>query len=131
MDHLEFEKKLMETLLAGDDPTLEGLRHQYLNSNVKKRQFTGAGFFTNFSVKDGIEPVAKGKTFQIDDIDASMGSAEGAIGFILFVEKGYLSMLEGYTLSSDVWPDDYSDVSLVYLGPGGKRDLEKLKAEWS
>lgn len=131
MEHEEFEKKLMEMLLKGQDPVLGGLRKQYSDSLIESSRFTGAGFFTHFKVKTGTTPVAGGKTFQIGDMHASFNDIKVAFGFILFIEKGYLSFLEGYTLSSDVWPDDYSDVILSYDGPNGKRDFEKLKQNWS
>lgn len=131
MEHSEFEKNLMEMLLDGDDPVLKGLKNQYGNSVIESRKFTGAGFFTHFKVAGGIEAVAQGKNFQIGDMHASFDGIKAAFGFILFVEKGYLTMLEGYTLSSDVWPDNYSGVTLLNNGPEGKRDMERLKYKWT
>lgn len=131
MNHDEFEKKLMNMLLAGNDPVLDGLRKQYLNSIVKTREFTGAGFYTNFELIGKTEPLSSSKTFQIGGIHASFNEIKEAFGFILFIEKGYLSFLEGYTLSSDIWPDDYSNVILNYNGPNRKSYLEKLKKEWA
>jgi hypothetical protein len=61
----------------------------------------------------------------------SWNEIKEAFGFVLFIENGYLSFLEGYTLSSDIWPDEYSNVMLVYNGPGGTRDIEKLKTKWT
>jgi hypothetical protein len=134
MNHAEFEKKLIEMLLAGDDLVLKGLRNQYLNSKVESREFTGAGFYTDFKTESNIPPVAKGKSFQIGDVFASMGNIKAAFGFILFIEKGYLSLLEGYTLSSDVWPNEYSNILLDYHWIGDRlenqRDFEKLRAKW-
>ena len=130
MNHEDFEKKLMEMLLDGDDLVLEELRNQYHNSIIESRKFTGAGFFTHFKVKKGIPPVAEGKSFQIRDIRVTADSVTGAFGFILFINEGYLSMLEGYTLSTEVWPEDYSNVVLSYFGLRGLRDLEKLKKKW-
>lgn len=129
MNHEEFEKKLMEMLLAGDDPVLEGLRFQYRESTVEPATFTGAGFYTHFKIKPGVAPVAGGKTFQIGDINASFGDVSEAFGFILFIKNGYLLMLEGYTLSYDTWPGDYANVTLVYND--GKRELQKLRASWN
>ena len=130
MNHTEFEKKLMEMLLMGDDPVLKALRNQYYNSTVESTKFTGAGFYTNLKVNADIPPLVGGKTFRINDIDASFGDIKEAIGFILFIKEGYLLMLEGYTLASDIWPDEYSSVVLIYDAPGGKRDLEELRTKW-
>ena len=127
MDHIEFEMSLMDMLLAGDNEILEGLRHQYKNSTVKTREFTGAGFYTDYLISKGIASVAEGKTFQFGDIYASYENIEVAFCFVLFVNKGYLSILEGYTLMEKTWPDEYSKVILKYKGVGGKRNLEELK----
>jgi hypothetical protein len=131
MNHIEFEKILMDKLLAGDDPVLEGLRNQHHNSVVESRKFTGAGFYTHFKLKKCVNAVTEGKSFQIGDVDASLKEILEAFGFILFIEKGYLSVLEGYTLSSDCWPDDYSGVLLKYDGLNGIRDFDKLKMKWA
>jgi hypothetical protein len=130
MKHAEFEKKIMEMLLAGDDPVLQALRNQYHNSTPERMEFTGAGFYTMFKVSVDTPPLASRKSFEINDINASFGEIREAFGFIIFVREGYLSMLEGYTLASDVWPDDYSSVVPVYNGPRGNRDFEKLRKNW-
>jgi hypothetical protein len=130
MNHIEFEKRLMKMLLDGDDPVLEGLRYQYINTKVESREFTGSGFYTNFKIQDGIEPLLEGKNFQIGDLHASFNEIKEAFGFILFIKKGFLLMLEGYTLACDIWPVEYSNVILAYNGLEGKRDLVKLKAKW-
>ena len=131
MDQREFEKELMDFILRGDDSVLDELRNQYQNSQFEPAIMTGAGFITHLRVKPEIAPAANGKTFQIGGVYADFESIQQAFGFILFIEKGYLSFLEGYTLSSDIWPGEYSHVKLEYNGPGGKRDLEKLRKAWS
>jgi hypothetical protein len=131
MNQIEFEKLLMEKLLAGDDPVLGGLRDQFQNSIIESRKFTGAGFFSYFNVNIGIGPVADGKTFQIGGVHASFNQIKEAFGFVLFVKHGYLSMLEGYTLTSENWPSEYSNVILKYNGSKEKRDLDELRAKWS
>jgi hypothetical protein len=80
MDHIEFEKSLMEMLLNGDDPVLEELRYQYNNTIVESREFTGAGFYTNFKIKDGIDSLVDGKNFQIGDVHASFNEIKEAFG---------------------------------------------------
>jgi hypothetical protein len=131
MNQEEFEKKLMDKLLNGDDIVLKSLMEQYLSSKIKSRDFTGAGFYTFFTVKSGIAPIVGRKNFEIDDVFANYNKIDGAFGFVLFIRNGYLSSLEGYTLVSDIWPNDYSGVVLIHDGPGGKRDFVKLRTKWS
>ena len=41
----EFERKVMEKLLDGEDDVLRILRDQYRNADIKNREFSGSGFF--------------------------------------------------------------------------------------
>jgi hypothetical protein len=54
MEILPLEHDLMNALLAGDDPVLEVLRRQYAAASVTKRDYTGSGFFTYFSIPPGV-----------------------------------------------------------------------------
>lgn len=127
MNHFEFETKLLDILLAGENKTLKGLRLQLNNSTIISREFTGAGFFSSFSVKKGIPDVFQGKSFQISDVHASYKNIENAFGFVLFIKKGYLSTLEGYTLLVSKWPKEYSSVILKYIGDMRERDLKQFE----
>ncbi len=129
MDHNIFQRNVMEMLLAGDDPILEGLRNQYENSSVTSTEFTGVGFFTSFRVRAGIPWVAAGKSFSFGDVFGNWEDLENSSGFVLFVEDGYLSQLEGYMFVSNSWPSEYSGVVLTYADHGGTRDLEKFRKE--
>lgn len=131
MNQQELENKAMEMLLAGDDPVLEGLRNQYLNSKVKSREFTGAGFYTYYEISPGIPRVAVGNNFEFTDVIASQGSVDPAMGFWVFIRDGYLLQLEGFTFLLDEWPSDYVDITLYYAETGGPRDLKKLRAKWA
>ena len=131
MEHEEFENKLMDMLLDGDDDVLKEIRNQFLKSTVKSREFTGGGFYTNYIVDKQITPVANGKTFEIMDVYAYYRKIEYTLGFILFIKNGHLTELEGYTVTEFAWPYDYSEVTLKYDSPDGKRDSQKLKSIWS
>ncbi len=131
MNQIEFEKRVIEKILMGDDPVLDCLRHQYKNAIVESRKFTGAGFYTYFKIIQETEPVTPRKTFQISDVLASLKGMKAALGFNLLVKEGYIAWLEGYTLSSDIWPDDYFEVKLYYFDADNNRNMEKLKAVWS
>ncbi len=93
----------MEALLAGDDPRIVGLRQQYAAATVKGREFSGVGFFTNFQVPS-TAPRVSPPDFELGahtllQLD---GLKHGA-GVVLFVRKGVLDMLEGYTFD-EPWP---------------------------
>lgn len=122
----ELEKKVMEMLLRDDDPVLEVLYHQYQVCTVHKREFTGAGFFTDFSIPKVVQRVGK-KSFAFGDVIADIESLKHGAGFVLFIEDGLLSMLEGYTYD-EPWPREIKNFQLSYIN--GKRDLYSLRKIW-
>jgi hypothetical protein len=131
MKHEDFQKKAMQMLLAGSDEVLRGLRDQYANATSQPVEFTGAGFYTNFFVKSGTPPVADGKTFQIDDVEVILNGKRSAVGIILFVNDGILSMLEGYTLTAEEWPNEYKKIEFTYRGNANTRDISTLRKIWA
>lgn len=51
------------------------------------------------------------------------------VGFVLFIKKGVLDFLEGYTYGNEKWSDVIGNYSLNYI-PGEKGDLKKLRSKW-
>jgi hypothetical protein len=119
----EFERAVLEKLLAGNHPVLATLRRQYEHARVMQRETTGVGFYCEFEV-DGEAPVEH-RDFQIGDVHAEVeGLAHGA-GFVLFVRGGRLSMLEGFSYD-EPWPRRIDGFSLRYSDPERKAELAKL-----
>lgn len=120
MPHEEFEKTIMNMLLAGEDETLKILRKQYEESKVISRDFTGCGFFTYFDVPETLVQ----ETFEgrIDDVGAKL--IEGDVDwlfFILYIENGKFDVLEAFT-TGDGWNGNYN-ADTQYLNQG-KRTFE-------
>ena len=128
MNHEDFERKLIEMLLAGNDEVLVKLRKQYELATITSREFSDVGFFTSFSVQNGEEYYIKDKTFHIGDVNGDIDGIEGAVGFILYIKDGVLSMLEGYTNVIDKWPKSSDEIILTY-DSGEKRDIMSLKGK--
>ena len=98
----ELERVVMARLLAADSAVAPLLRAQYAVARVEQRAFTGVGFFTDFAVPPDAPSVVP------PDLTVGAGAtlADGtAVGFLLFVRGGVLSMLEGYTYGDDPWPE--------------------------
>ncbi len=129
MEHIEFEKKVMDMLLDGDDNVLKELRNQFLNSKVEYREFTGVGFYTGYQINENIPPVLNGKSFHFGDVLAYFENDEWPLDFIIHGKNGYLSQLEGVAIQGP-WPEDYSKVTLKYSTPDGKRNLSKIRSAW-
>lgn len=129
MDHDEFEKNVMELLLAGEDDIFVKMREQYRVATIASREFTGVGFFTRFSIPQSGDLCLDTNEFYFGDVDGRINGQEGAVGFVLFVRDGYIFALEGYTSAVDQWPDSYEQIDLYY-DSGDKRDFARLMDKW-
>lgn len=125
MNQKEFENKLIEMLLDGENEILSMLRKQYEQSKVVSREFSAVGFYITFIVEGRDELCLDGKSFYIGDVYGVVNGIEGAIGFILYIENGYISLLEGYTNIIENWPAN-EEITLTY-DSGKTRDIRKLK----
>jgi hypothetical protein len=119
----ELERAVLDKLLSGEHPVLNALRPQLEECRASSRKMTGCGFFTHLDVGD--TRAAGDVKLIFGDVSAEIeGMAHGA-GFVLFVEHGRLSMLEGYSYD-DPWPDTITSYALEY-DTGDKRDWTALR----
>ncbi len=123
MEHIELANRVMEMMLSGEEEILSVLREQYKNASVASEEHDDAGFFINYRVNKEIKVMDKYRdTFQIGNVDGTVCGIQGAVGFILFIKNGYLTMLEGYTNGIDRWPEEDSIIKLEY-------DMEQRNVE--
>jgi hypothetical protein len=107
-----FEEQVMNAVLEGEDSALRILRDQLRISKVAKREMTGVGFYLHFEVPK-IAPRLPGYPDLIvnNDIQAELeGLAHGA-GFVLWVKKGAIDQLEGYSYEEQ-WPKEIAGFKL-------------------
>ena len=81
------------------------LLHELSHAAVAKREFTGVGFFTEFTLPADA-PVSRDLPDEtIGGVGASFPGVEHGAGFLLFIRSGVVTMLEGYTYADDQWPE--------------------------
>lgn len=113
MKHKELADQVMKMLLSGDEEVLSTLRKQYETAVIVSEEDTGVGFFICYQVDSTIRIGEEFKaTFQIGDIDGEVDGIDGAVGFVLFIKYGYLTMLEGYTNVIDKWPEMDTEIKI-------------------
>lgn len=123
----ELERAVLKKLLEGDHPVLERLRGQLAKCQVVRREMTGVGFLADLDVGEIPEP--QGIRFQLSDVAGAIPGMRHGAGFVLFVENGRLSLLEGFGYD-DPWPQTITRFTLEYdngRGRNWKALWEKLK----
>lgn len=121
----ELTDRVLDMLLAGDEPVLALLREQRKAIQSCSISQTGRGFFANFSLyKETTIPTVPAN-FEITDVEGDSDSLQYGVGFLLFVRDGYLAFLEAHTYGEDF--DRACNVrELYYIPKGQARDIEAL-----
>lgn len=131
MKHIELTEQVIEMLLDGDEEVLYLLKKQYRSAEIISQEVEEVGFYVNFRVENfDIKAESFNRTFQIGDVDGNVDGIAGAVGFILYVKDGFLTMLEGYTNIIDDWPNTDSLIKLEY-DTGKVRDFISLRKKWT
>ena len=122
----KLESAVLEALLAGDHPVLVGLRAQVPLLAVKAREVSSAGCFTEFTIADGggRAPVSS-ERLVFGDVQATIPGLKLGAGFVLYVNKGLLHLLEGYTFD-EPWPESTESFTLAYADPARRKVLATL-----
>lgn len=122
----DLEAAVLDKLLAGDLPALACLRTQRQRIHVTKREYSGVGFFTEFGHPDDVVRLAPSISIRFGDVLAELDGLEHGAGFLLFIDNGLITMLEGYTNANEAWPDKPGRFELRYWAP--QRDLTPFQA---
>jgi len=118
------EKGVLEKFLCGDFPEIIRLRLQIEKCLVVKRELTGFGFYTTFSVPGDI-PQVSGANAKLGDVVGEIEGLRDGAGFLLYIVNGVIDMLEGYSFD-EPWPLSVDKFQLSYRS-GIERDWIALK----
>lgn len=124
----ELEALVLELLLNGDDPVLRVLRQQLEGCSEFEREFTGSGCFLRFKF-GGDVPLVTPSSFHFGDVFADIEELQHGAGFVLFVKRGALDSLEGYSYE-EPWPSTILNPRVRYSDDAG-RDLAAVRQAWS
>lgn len=115
------EKAVLEKLLFGESETYRILQKQYSTSRVAERKMNVVGFFTRFSLPDDAPKLPDEATFHIADVAADVNDLKHGAGFVLFIRKGWINMLEGFTYG-EPWPRNVRSFHLYYDGTSKRNE---------
>jgi hypothetical protein len=97
------EKEVLDMLLDKSGEPYVTIRQQLSHAVVANREFTGVGFFTNFTVPDGLSIRYDLPDMTIGDVGAELSNLKHGAGFLLFIRNGRVDFLEGFTYD-EPWP---------------------------
>ena len=121
------EKAVLEKLLSGSSEVFRNLYKQYLALEVAKREFTGVGFWTIFSVPSGVEQLPGAPSFWFGDVGAKIDGLKHGAGFELLIKDGSLRMLEGFSFD-EPWPETIGSIELFYINGSQRNEDEVIKS---
>lgn len=114
----EFEKQVMEKLLACKEKMFYDLKKQYYKSKILSREFTEYGFFTTFDIPNDLAiGNIKGDIF---DVVATFQNSDKVYGFRLTISDGRLDCLECFVVAGK-WNSDYDNAKLEYVAKGSRK----------
>jgi hypothetical protein len=121
----KLEDEVLNFLFDGNDPVLKALRDQRSAIVSMREQLTGSGFYLEFQLAEDAISIPGKPSFRFGDVDAKIEGVDNGAGFVVFIENGIITMLEGYTYD-EPWPDNISNYELSY-DSGNIRDLSALQ----
>ena len=119
------ETEVMHMLLDGNDSTMQILRNQLKNCTVHREE-SGVGVYLKFQVFPDTQKIPGEKSFRLGDVQAEISGLKHGAGSLLFINKGFLDMLEMYSYD-EPWPKKLRILkSLILMGTGTLQLFNKL-----
>lgn len=114
-DFEKLEEEVLRMLFEGDEPTLAALRFQLQLAKRNCREMSGTGFFTHFKVPVEAPRLPNNPSFKFGDVTAELEGLQHGAGFMVFIDDGLLTMLEGYAYD-EAWPPVIGLYNLAFMG---------------
>ena len=117
----ELEKSVIESMLA--DVALSPTRVLRTDAVVVlDRELTGAGFITELRRSPELKLFGDSASMRWGRVGARLNAAKIETSYLLYVDDGYLTTVEGYTYGEE-WPSSIEEIELYELAT--KTELAK------
>lgn len=111
----KIEKEIVERILSEYSKKYPKLVHQIPYLVVKSRELTGVGMYVGFVLKkEGelyLEEKLKDGVLGTNDI-IKISSLKIGLGFVLYITKGRIDLLELFTYLDETWDGKYPDFKI-------------------
>ncbi|RNF84165.1 hypothetical protein [Montanilutibacter psychrotolerans] len=112
-DLTDFERRVLDACLAGDDPKLAVLRLQAEVASVAGREHTGTGAYITLAVPP-TAPVLEPGAIVIGDVDLKIAGVPEGVATLLYAYEGTLRFIEIAAYEGE-WPEDPEILGIGYL----------------
>lgn len=109
------EQAVLDAIALQVPEVADALASQQIQVRVAARENTGRGFYTTFDVSRG-SPI-KGVASPVGDVGTTIVDLQYGMGFLLWLQDGYIHMLEGYSYQEDTSGVDFERVAFATVGP--------------
>jgi hypothetical protein len=103
------ERAILEAAACDYPASADVLREQIATAQVINFENTGVGFFSTVEVARKARPLTNDSP--LDAATGSIASLPHGMGFLLFLEDGYVSTIEGYTYVDSTVDLDFETVA--------------------
>lgn len=83
--------------------------------NISTRDLTGVGFFTQLENCDELKVFSTNHSFKWGKLGAKLNAEKIDTGYLIYIEKGYIDTIEGYTYGGDDWPEEIYEIEIYNL----------------
>jgi hypothetical protein len=109
----QLEKSVLHAICERELKDRDILNLQLQRINVKSRENTGAGFWTNLRVNPDSPPLDSDRV--IGDVAAKIEGLKNPMIFVVFVRNGYLDQLEGAAVADSTVQIDFTHANFEIL----------------
>jgi hypothetical protein len=113
----ELEKAVIASMLADCELKPSRSTVNFVAVTVSDREFTGAGFLTEFERSEELKLFDDGVSLRWGKVGARLNASKLETGYLIYVDDGYVTAVEGYTYG-DEWPNEVEQIELYELKPG-------------
>jgi hypothetical protein len=113
----EIEEAIIRRMLS--DSALKPVRStvDFSSVMVLDREFTGAGFLTEFSRKQELKLFPDGFSLRWGKVGARLNASKVETGYLVYIDDGFITSVEGYTYG-DAWPTTIDQIELYDIELG-------------
>lgn len=116
MNLTNLERAVVERFLADSEVKPGGDRIDFDKIQATGREFNVAGFITDLERTEELRVCAPGASMRWGKVGAWLNTARTDTGYVVYVDDGYLTGVEGYTYGEE-WPAEIMCFELHDLKP--------------